>query len=219
MQGIDNFLGFENNNQQGNPEALRQFQERMKVAAQQIKAIKAGEQKQKKKEDELINILLSFIKSNQREDIIELVTVLLHHNLPASFIISLMIISNHELQKSSGLILKSPASVSEKTDDSETITDIALPFNSIPIHLKLIIDSWLSEIEKIYTENYERISLRAYLGEKLHIEIIKLATISLNDLLKQNNVYLNQQKLEQFISAILHEILKKKQHTLLNNSS
>ena len=215
MQGIEDFSAFESNNQQADPDAMRKFQERMKKAAAQIKAIKASEQKQKKKEDELIKILLSFIKSDQRDDIIELVTALLHHNLPASFIICLMIISSTELQKSSGLMLELPAPAPEDLNNSETITDIALPANSIPVHLKLIIDSWFHEIEKIYTENQSKIQGKAYLGEKLRIEIVRLAVISLNDLLEQNTVFVDQQKLEQFISVALHGILKAFREKLL----
>jgi len=47
------------------PASFEKFKERLQAAAAQIAALKIGEQKQRKKEEKLIQILLKFVKDRQ----------------------------------------------------------------------------------------------------------------------------------------------------------
>ena len=105
MSDLESFGGMDAGGDQMSAAAFEKFKERMKAAAAQLKALQAGEQKQKKTEDELIKILLKFITSGKKRDILMLVLRLLEMNVPAGFIVSLLIISNQEIQQELNLKL------------------------------------------------------------------------------------------------------------------
>ena len=80
------------------PAALERFKEQMKKNAAFMAAARKGEQKQKQKEDRLAKILLKFIQSNQKSGILLLAARLLEENIPASFILSIILLGNEEIQ-------------------------------------------------------------------------------------------------------------------------
>src|SRR5260221_3590095 len=99
MSDLESFFSNDNRSEGMDPAAFERFKERMAAAAAQLKALQKQEQKQKKKEDELVKILLRFIQTGTRRDIMILVSRLLEQNIPAGFIVSLLLISNEDIQR------------------------------------------------------------------------------------------------------------------------
>jgi len=108
MGDLEFFGGPDQGGESFDAAAFERFKERMKRAAAQLKAQQKTEQKQKKTEDELIKILIKFIKSGKKKDLLLLVTRLLEMNVPAGFIVSLLVISNKDIQEELKLTLLPP---------------------------------------------------------------------------------------------------------------
>ncbi len=213
MSGPESFSAPESANQGGTAESYRLFQERMKAAAAQIQAIRAGEQKQKKKEDDLARILTEFIKSTRasahNDLLLEYISKLLAINLPAIFIISLIIINFPELQKQSGLLLID-YSGSDQTAmaPQSTLPDLYFENATLPLEVKIAIDSWLSEISRTVNANPQKILDHALrLDGKLKEEVIDLASHSLNTYLSVKKLDFNPETARKFMEFCLSGII------------
>ncbi|MBU2524898.1 hypothetical protein KKG71_06925 [Patescibacteria group bacterium] len=99
MSGIDSFIGLDQNDGAMSPEAYEAFREQMRKNAAQIAAMQKGEQKQKKKEDDLVSILLKFIRTGSKKNILILIAKLLAENIPAAVILSIISLDNLDVQK------------------------------------------------------------------------------------------------------------------------
>jgi len=228
MSGPESFSASESVNQGSTAESYRLFQERMKVASAQIQAARAGEQKQKKKEDELIKILTEFIKSSQTSShddlLIEYLTKLLAINLPAIFIISLIIINYPDLQEKSGLILIDFSS-SDHTGPqaNSTLPDLYFKNATLPLQVKIAIDSWMTEISKAAggsrhadiidasaeSHAHKVLDHALRLDGKVKSEVIDLANYSLSAYLESKNLDFDADFCRQFVEYCLNGILFK----------
>lgn len=81
------------------PAAFDKFKEQMKKNAAFMAAARKSEQKQKEKEDKLAKILLKFIQSNQKSALLFLAAKLIQENIPPSFILSVILLGNDEIQE------------------------------------------------------------------------------------------------------------------------
>ncbi|EKD63845.1 MAG: hypothetical protein ACD_51C00181G0003 [uncultured bacterium] len=92
-------------------EAVEKLREQMKKASAAIKAIQREEGKQKKKEDKLAALLVKLIKSagGATSGVLALIVQLLNENIPAGFILAILILGKEDLKKEAGedLMLKS----------------------------------------------------------------------------------------------------------------
>jgi|GEM_PF-1434120 len=225
MTDLESFSGF-NGNEAYDPAAFERFKERMKAASAQLKAIQAGEQKQKKKEDELIKILLKFIQSGQNRDVLLLISHLLEDNVPASFIVSLIAIAYQEIQEQIGLKLlpepddlaKHAAAQSEKvllegtTDPpkKETLPDHYIHGEVMPLKIKIAIDAWIQEIMKRAGENPHRVIKTGIDVEgNIKLTIIQLATFCLRDFMESQAQEAEYDRLREFMEVVLQGIFKK----------
>lgn len=229
MSDLESFTGFDSQGDAMDPGAFERFKERMKAAAAQLKAQQAGEQKQKKTEDELVKILLKFIQSGQQKDILLLVIRLLEENVPAFFIVSILVISNPLIQQELGLTMLPPPSDNpqnvqgqnstrnqlQNPADSHSLIEQALPESSFPPHIKLAINIWLQHIYTKAAEHPHKV-LKTTLDEKgvLKLTVLQLATFCLRDFFKQQNVEADYAKLKDFISLMLNGIIKKLEETI-----
>jgi len=212
MSDLEAFSGYEGGGEGMDPAAFERFKERMKAAAAQLKALAAGEQKQKKKEDELVRILLKFIKTGQKKDLLLLVLRLLEQNVPAGFIVSLLLISNRSMQEDLGLkmLAAAPEHGFPEDSDMETLPDQYLKDAALPLAVKIAIDTWLSEIAKRAVENPERI-LKTILDENgiITLPVTQLAVFSLRAFLEQQGIGYSYDKLKEFMDLMLEGIIKK----------
>lgn len=98
---LEDFIGLDGG--EGMSEsAFEAFKERMKAAAAQIAAIKKEESKQKQSEEELLKILLAFIKHSQKSDLVLLISRALEQNIPANFILAIILLSNEDIKRQVG---------------------------------------------------------------------------------------------------------------------
>lgn len=212
MSDLESFSGFEGGGEGMDTAAFEKFKERMKAAAAQLKALAAGEQKQKKKEDELIKILLKFIKTGKKKDILLLVLRLLEQNVPAGFVVSLLLISNREMQEDLGLKMlpSGPEHTIPEDSDIETLPDRYLRESALPLNVKIAIDAWLNEIAKRSADNPERI-LYTILDRDgiIKLPVTQLAVFCLRDFLEQQGAPSSYDKLKDFMDMMLEGIIKK----------
>ncbi|MCH8049759.1 ATP-dependent Clp protease proteolytic subunit [Patescibacteria group bacterium] len=116
MSDLDLFGGLDAGGDTFDAAAFEKFKERMKQAAAQLKALQKQEKRQKQTEDELIRILVKFIKTGKKRDILLLVIRLLEMNVPAGFIVSLLLISNPDIQQELKLNLLPAGDIDEKIE-------------------------------------------------------------------------------------------------------
>ncbi|PJC37446.1 hypothetical protein CO046_00765 [Candidatus Peregrinibacteria bacterium CG_4_9_14_0_2_um_filter_53_11] len=98
MAGFESFAPGEGG-ESYDPAAFERFKERLKKNSAVIAALVKSEKKQKKKEDTLLQILLMLIQSNQKRGVMLLATRLLAENIPASFVLALIILGNEDIQR------------------------------------------------------------------------------------------------------------------------
>lgn len=129
------------------PAAFERFKDQMKKSAAFMAAARKGEQKQKQKEDRLAKILLRFIQTNQKSDIVMLAARLLEENIPASVILAIIILGNEELKEE----VKQNVPLLEVADappaeTSPTAHEFSLmnrfSDSSLPLKIKAEIDEW-----------------------------------------------------------------------------
>ncbi len=80
------------------PAAFERFKEQIKKNAQFVAAMQKDEKKKKKKEDALAQILLKFIQANQHSGLMIIVAELLEQNIPASFVLALIVLGNEDIR-------------------------------------------------------------------------------------------------------------------------
>lgn len=200
MFDVESFGGYESSNQGSTPESFRQFQERMKVAAAQVKAIRASEQKQKQSEDKLAQILLDFIKSQQNNsaltEFLEHISTLLALNFPAAFILSLILLYFEELQQKAGLVLSG--------QNSSELALIAPDRTSIPPELMTLINSWIQEVFKSALSSRSKLLKFTMSAEEFSTgPVNKLMSHTLKKFLEKNEVYQYPGAIEQFTAYYL----------------
>lgn len=124
---LESFIGLDQG--EGMPEAaFEAFKEKMKAAAAQIAAIRKEEGKQKKKEEELLKILLKFVKNSSKKELVLLISRVLEQNLPANFILAVILLGNEEILKEVGhfSLLSSGTNQTGQIagSDAESLSDI-----------------------------------------------------------------------------------------------
>lgn len=125
------------------PAAFERFKEKIKKNAKFVAAIRKQEQKQKKKEDQLFQILMKFFKSNQKQGILLLASRLLEQNIPPSFVLGILLLGNEDLKgEVANLLLsaKSEPAVMSQTTEFSLITKFTDA--SLPLRVKAEIDRW-----------------------------------------------------------------------------
>lgn len=227
MSDLESFTGFDAQGDAMDPGAFERFKERMKAAAAQLKAQQAGEQKQKKTEDELVKILLKFIQSGQQHDIMLLVVRLLEENVPAFFIVSILLISNPMIQQELGLtMLPAPTEIDTaetlpqnisrqpqnqlRNGEEKQLVKQEFSEDSLPPHIKQALDKWLRHIYSKSAENPHKV-LKTTRNEEnvLKLTVIQLATFCLRDFFKQQNFEADYTKLKNFTTLTLNGIIRK----------
>jgi hypothetical protein len=210
------FFGGMDSGGEYNAAAFEKFKERMKAAAAQLKAIQKQEQKQKQSEDELIKILLKFIQTGKKNDIMLLVIRLLEQNVPAGFIVSLLIISNPDIQQELKIQLL-PAEISEEEKDAvklqnpnENLPERYMGDQVLPLRIKVAIANWINEIQKRVNDNPDRV-LKTTLTVKDQVEltVIQLGAFCLRDFLEDNKVESEYSRLKDFVSFFMNDIIIK----------
>ena len=219
--GLEDFIGAEATEGGMSPEAFEAFKEQMKKNAAFMQAIKRDEQKQKKKEDKLAKILLKFIKTSTKQDILLLISKLLEQNIPAVYILSLIYLGNHEIQEEiNELALEAGEKNQEGKTESQTTEqspqDAMVPFGikdeSLPLKVKIEVDGWIKNIWDT-TNTYSKKILTTAIDDEQYIKpiVVKLTAFILSDFLNESKVNNDYNKIKEFCNFFLNGIIEKVQ--------
>jgi hypothetical protein len=236
---LENFTGFDTG--EGMSEAaFEAFKEQMKAAAAQIAAIKKEEKKRKQKEDELLKILLKFVKTSSNRELVLLISRALEQNLPANFILAIIVLGNKEIQESlkSFLMLKAGEDAMKEPKNDQADFTKSLTFfredETLPLKVKIELDAWVKELMAQAEETPQKLLKTAYdiefieltdedtsfddkkYQEKKTIKtvLIQLIAFVLRDFLEQYTIQTPYEKLTTFAEFILKGILTKTEESL-----
>lgn len=188
--------------------SFEKFKERVKAAQSQIKALKKGEQKVRKKEEKLVKILLRFVKNHQKNDIMLLIARLLEQNVPAIFILSIVLLGNEDvLSEEEQTLLKAPAQTPETEEMSLATMD---KDQLLPVKLKVRIDDWLKSIMLAALEDPHKLLQTGVDSEKrVILPLVQLCAFILRDFLSQNEEEANYDDLKNFSQFFLSGMMQK----------
>lgn len=171
MNGLDSFFGLDQPEGAISAEKVREYKARMQRNQKAMAAARQQEQRQKKKESNLAAILLRFIQTNQRGDVTTLVSRCLEENIPAVFILAVLMLGNESLQKEMGIQLEahsdspdsheslkalgsSPDSLESAVEAQETLESLENPEtkgamvvfgqtnHAFPLKMRMTVDLW-----------------------------------------------------------------------------
>ncbi len=188
--------------------SFEKFKERVKAAQAQIKALQKGEQKVRKKEEKLVKILLRFVKNHQKKDIMLLIARLLEQNVPAIFILSIVLLGNEDvLSDEEQTLLKAP----EQTLETEEMSLAKMDKDELlPVKLKVRIDDWLKNIMSAALENPHKLLQTGIDSEKrIILPLVQLCAFILRDFLTQNSEESNYDDLKNFSQFFLSGMMQK----------
>lgn len=188
--------------------SFEKFKERVKAAQAHIKALQKGEQKVRKKEEKLVKILLRFVKNHQKKDIMLLIARLLEQNIPAIFILSIVLLGNEDvLSDEEKSLLKAPVQTSETEEMSLATMD---KDQLLPVKLKVRIDDWLKSIMSAALENPHKLLLTGIDSEKrIILPLVQLCAFILRDFLSQNEEEADYDDLKNFSQFFLSGMMQK----------
>jgi hypothetical protein len=207
MPDLEAFSSPENLSQGFDPESYKQFQERIAEGAKQSQAAKKQEKKQKQQEDKLVKILLNFIRNNEQNDLIGLVSELLNDNFPAGLIISLILISEQEIQNETGLKLLQNSDLTQNPGQT-TLPDLYLHGQVLPLEIKLTIEDWIRGIRESAIEYQKKLlPICRERDGQIKKSIYRSAALSLSNYLQQNEQNLEFQTLEKFMEFVIRSVI------------
>lgn len=231
--GLEDFIGLEQNGAM-DAAAFERFQERVKAAAAHIQAIRKEEKKRKKKEDELIKILLKFIKSSDKKDLVLLISRVLERNVPANFILAIILLGNEEIQKEVGEYLMFtprpgegvPHEPESAPIDQGVPEDRSLVFfqtdQTMPLKVRIEIDKWIRDLIFQASETPQKLLATAYETDQqaeevkliLNKPLVRLVAHIMFSFLKQNGLEEDIVKMKEFAEFLLNGILNRAKEDL-----
>ncbi|MFH1218402.1 MAG: hypothetical protein V1679_01005 [Candidatus Peregrinibacteria bacterium] len=195
--------------------AFEAFKEKMKKAAAQIAQIQKEEKKAKKKEEELLKILLKFIKNSSKKDLVLLISRVLEQNIPANYILAVILLGNEDIQEEIGkyLMLKS-AEISDEKSLAFFGED-----ESLPLKVKIELDNWIKSMMVQADDNPHKLLKTAYEYDEDNKKtvcrpLVILTAFIIRDYLEQKKLDESYDKLKNFAEFITEGILNKTQENL-----
>ncbi len=233
--GIDTFIGLDDADGSISPEQVREYKARMARNQRQMAAAKKQEGKQKKKEDKLVAILLKFIRNSARKDITLLISRCLEQNIPAAFILAIVLLGNKQIQEEVGIHFQltgkelnlddEPAEPSNEDEEETSLADLeqkelkgALIVlgtdQSLPLKMRLAIDLWTRSMWDAMEPIPERIlNTVIEFNENPKAKpvpksvIIQLVTFILRDYFKENHFEQDFENVKSFAEFLIKGLL------------
>ncbi|MFH1533363.1 MAG: hypothetical protein ABID64_00330 [Nitrospirota bacterium] len=224
---LESFIGLDS----GEPmsaASLEKLREKMKAASAQIKAIKKEEKKAKKKEYDLLKVLLRFVKSSHKKDLTLLISRVLEINVPANFILTIILLGNKEIQEEVGKILM----LNAPTSDEKALTFFGKD-ETLPLKIKIELDNWIKDMLAQAEEYPQKMVKTGYKIEFIELEkeyefdeqkyeekkavqpaLIELLAFVVSDFLANHNLPEPKAKTREFAKFILKGILAKTEESL-----
>ncbi|MBT7736210.1 hypothetical protein HN709_00830 [Candidatus Peregrinibacteria bacterium] len=231
---LESFIGLD----QGEPmseAAFEKFKEKMARAQAQIAQIKKEEGKQKKKEQDLLKILSHFVRTSHKSDLVLLITRVLEQDIPANFVLAIVVLGNEDIQKAAGKEFLLSAPDLDPAAEEKALIFFSEEDETIPLRVKIEVDNWIKGMMIQAEDRPHKLLKNAYFKDMVELpkendydeaeykEETKLKDIVyilmayiLKDFLRQNNQPEESEKLEEFCEFILTGILNKTQENLDN---
>lgn len=160
---LDSFFGLDQSEGAISAEKVREFQDRMARNKAAMAAARQQEQRQKKTEDKLFQILLKFIQNNKRVDLTLLISRCLEQNIPAAFILAIILLGNEDIQAETGIRFElipggaAPFGEVQAQEASVQLSDLEDPEmrgalvvfgqdRSFPLKMRIAVDLWSKNI-------------------------------------------------------------------------
>lgn len=224
--GVESFFGAESMDGAMSADKVREFQERMARNAAAMAAARQQEQRQKQKEDRLAAILLKFVKTSTRNDIVLLVSRCLEQNIPAVFILSLVLLGNESLQQEVGVQLQLPHGKTAARRPVSKSENAMVPFGedaSIPLKLRIGLELWSQTIWEAITPIPERV-LKTAIDDREDSEalpepkpiLVQLGAFVLRDYFQENGAEQSYENLKSFAEFLLRGLLKRLKEQIEN---
>ncbi len=230
---LESFTGFESG--EGMSEsAFEAFKEKMKVASAQIAAIKKEEGKQKKKEENLHRILLKFIQKSDKRELCLLISRALEQNIPANFILAVILLGNEDIQKEVGKFIMLPGAPEKEAEENQSALTFFDPGDkALPLKLKIEVDNWIKNMlyqaqetpQKLIKTAYD-IKVKKIPGEgsfseaeyketkRIKSVLPRLLAFVLRDFMEKKGAEVSYKKLSDFANFIIKGILTKVEESL-----
>lgn len=126
------------------PAALERLKEQMREAAKGMKRDQQQEQKQKKTEDAMYQVLINFVNTlGPDHPLVYYIVRCLSENILSDLILSIIALNNPQLHELTGLTLVNQES-SEINEQSLIVPNLST--DSMPLHLRLNIELWIKVI-------------------------------------------------------------------------
>lgn len=216
MAGFESFFGLDQADGAMSPEAMEAFREQMRQNAAQIAAIKKDEQKQKRKEEKLVAVLLKFIKSGRNNALVSLIAVLLSENVPASLIVGVLSLNYPELQREIAISLNLNLAAPKNAEEGNFLaSQDALGFVNVsilPLKLKIALDLWFQALQEAM-ESYPEKILKTVIDPLSTVElrpkisVVQLSALILRDFLAQNAAASEADRLREFMFNVFRQML------------
>lgn len=213
MPDLESFFGADGGGEGMSEQDFERFKEHMRAAAAQLQALQKSEQKQKKGEQKLIKILLKFLKTSRKTDILLLLSRVLEQNVPANFVLSLIILGNEDMQKDADMDLKMLPS-GKKFDEAETVeaeqslTLFGTDEKILSMKAKIEIDNWIKNMYVQAEEHPYRVTQTVLdFEDNVKLIVIQLVSFVLRDFLEQNGLPAKYERLKEFISLVLGKMM------------
>jgi len=192
------------------------FKEKMARATAQIAAIQKEEKKHKKKEDELIAILLHFVKNSKNNDLVLLISKALEKNVPANFILAIIALDNEEIENS-GIF----SSLNADTDSKQLV--FFQESKLFDLETRITLDAWLKRQIHQASENPQKLLKSSYIPdiEKKYIilsELLDLFTFVLFEYLTAKKIEQTNIQTKNVSEFFLNGILKRTKEELDNRN-
>lgn len=199
---LESFFGLDQNEGQISAEAAEKFQEQMRRSAAASKAMAGHQQRQKQKEDKLAKIFIKFLKTSAKGDLVFLVVSLLEQNVPAAFILAILMISDAELEKDLELSLEMKGK-----EENFALTH----FNeedSLPQNIRNELNAWGDEILKAGLMRPGKTLASVLTPEqKLKSIVLDLIEYSLHEYFKRHAMEFSEDKIRKFALVSLQSVL------------
>lgn len=199
--------------------AMEAFREQMRSASQQLKALQKGEQKRKKKEEKLAKLLAQFLqRKSGKTDLAFQAAHLLALNIPAAFVLSMLLLGDRESQQELTMAAKEDDKGLEvevlSSDTQQRITlgeeDLALIRTEDEEKSQAIIDEILVWIDIMYIQarnDVMRMMKNAYdEDQKIHDEIPQFMTTVVTYFMTENGMSVPPENVEKISETMLQKI-------------
>lgn len=193
---------------------FEQFKEHMRAATAQLQALQKSEQKQRKGDQKLVKILLKFLKTSKKTDILLLVSRVLEQNVPANFVLSLIILGNEEMQKDAEMDLKMLPSgkkfdEAEQVEAAKALTFFGTDEKVLSMKAKIEIDNWIKNMyEQAEEKPYKVVRTILDFEGNVKLIIVQLATFVLRDFLEENSLPAKYERLKEFVGLVLGKMME-----------